>query len=237
MSERRWYIVNTVIAYPMWVLMYTLIGIVASHTSPHDATTIIDTSVPFFPNAIWMYMSVYFFPLFIVLTTRDLHRLNVSIIALFFVHIVSFWIFCNWPVITQKPVLGHTLAQRLVKDMYQAESQPWVNNFPSLHVSFSLLLAASYFHQGHGRFREWCIALWAASISLSTLLVKQHLFVDVIGASLLSTMTWYVADKSYKRYLNEYDAKESILLFFRQHRRQLVTIIIIATASTLLHRL
>lgn len=62
------------------------------------------------------------------------------------------------------------------------------NYFPSLHVSYALTVAALY-SRGSGRGLQWAWWTWAAGIAASTLLLRQHYVVDVLGAALLAAVS------------------------------------------------
>jgi membrane-associated phospholipid phosphatase len=61
---------------------------------------------------------------------------------------------------------------------------PATNTFPSLHVANSLLCTAALHRAGHPAWRG--VAVLAACIAVSVLLVKQHWIADVLGGAVLA---------------------------------------------------
>jgi membrane-associated phospholipid phosphatase len=72
------------------------------------------------------------------------------------------------------------------------------NYFPSLHVAFAFTLAFFIAEEKHSWLRILVI-LWACAVALSTLLTKQHYFVDVIGGMILAIVSY----KFKRKFVNE----------------------------------
>ena len=83
----------------------------------------------------------------------------------------------------QRPtVTGSDVFSRMVRDVY-ASDQPY-NDFPSLHVAVSIILAIHWWRAG--RAVGWIAAAWAVLVIASTQLIHQHYLADIGGGLLLA---------------------------------------------------
>ena len=91
---------------------------------------------------------------------------------------VSYAIFFVYQTHIDRPLITTTdLPSLLLKAVYQSD-RPY-NGFPSLHTSLSTMVVLLWRRAG---FRaSGVIAVWAGLIVASTVLVKQHYFLDIVG--------------------------------------------------------
>ena len=94
-------------------------------------------------------------------------------------------------------IYGNDIFTRTVRALWRTDTP--TNVFPSIHVFNSVTLALAYHHCARLRGRKW---LWVrvsadllcVSIILSTMLLKQHSVIDVIGGIILALTLDAVAD-------------------------------------------
>ena len=94
-------------------------------------------------------------------------------------------------------IYGNDIFTRTVRALWRTDTS--TNVFPSIHVFNSVTLALAYHHCARLRGRKW---LWVrvsadllcVSIILSTMLLKQHSVIDVIGGIILALTLDAVAD-------------------------------------------
>lgn len=150
--------------------------------------TPIDQALPVVPIAVIPYDSLQPFIyasliVFLVFRVRVFQSAVLSMIATF---LVSYVFFAFLQTYVDRPTLtaGDTLTQ-MIRDVY-AGDHPY-NDFPSLHVSTSTIIAIHWWRFG----RSWTlpIILWAGLIAISTVLVKQHYVPDIAGGLLLAFAT------------------------------------------------
>ena len=94
-------------------------------------------------------------------------------------------------------IYGNDIFTRTVRALWRTDTP--TNVFPSIHVFNSVTLALAYHHCARLRGRKW---LWVrvsadllcVSIILSTMLLKQHSVIDVMGGIILALTLDAVAD-------------------------------------------
>ena len=98
---------------------------------------------------------------------------------------------------------GHTLRPavlprdnvftRLVIMIYSSDTS--TNVFPSIHVFNTIAMHTAVRHSTTFKKHPWAVrisGIIAVSIVLSTMFIKQHTVIDVVGAMGLNLVTWYV---------------------------------------------
>lgn len=118
------------------------------------------------------------------------------------------------------------------------------NLLPSLHVSYALTVALAFRHAAHQDRRSLTVQgawiIWAAAIAASTLLLRQHHFLDVAGGVLLALAGWFGFGRwaRSERVLSALDVEwlclENQWQFIRRHRRY-ATIVLALSAASLPH--
>lgn len=137
--------------------------------------------IPFVPGAIIAYLLIFPFlltPVFLVKKYRDFATVVVAYAALI---IVSLLIFFRFPTTMERPDAAvHGFVGWLFGAVRAVDGK--CNLFPSLHVSSVVYVAlVNGFFCPKAKCPSW---VCAALISVSTLLVKQHAAVDVLGGAL-----------------------------------------------------
>jgi membrane-associated phospholipid phosphatase len=145
----------------------------------------IDDALPVVPLFVVPYVSLKPFlygslVIFLLFRARIFQSAVLSMIATF---LVSYLFFAFLQTYVERPVLtgGDTLT-RMIRDVY-AGDHPF-NDFPSLHVSLSVIMAIHWWR--FSRTLRWPVAIWAGLIAISTVMVKQHYVVDIPGGLILA---------------------------------------------------
>jgi membrane-associated phospholipid phosphatase len=143
----------------------------------YSLTTFVDRSIPFTPGWVWIYLLYYpfcFMPLFLLNNIDTFRRVAGAYLMEF---VLAFIVFLSFPVRMIRPlVVPDTLSTKMVGIIYKMD--PGFNVFPSLHVANSLLVALIFYR--YNKILGIFFILIAILISLSTLYVKQHYFLDVV---------------------------------------------------------
>jgi membrane-associated phospholipid phosphatase len=196
-SERKHYIKVAFLAYTLWILAFEAVGRYVATLPTIDITSGLDRQIPLLPGWVWIYIGCYVFPLVPLFVTKDWHRFNRGLMAIVFANVTAFIVYLAFPVAIPRPVLGTTLSERVLAFIYAIDFNPAVTELPSLHVTFSWLVYFMTRRQRLNRFGDAILFSIALAITISTMLVKQHLIVDVIAGLALATSTWYLAGKIY----------------------------------------
>ncbi len=156
----------------------------------------VDRMIPFMPGAAFIYVSQFFtMPLVIwlMISRRQLLRCCGGLLLLIG---ASFFLFYCWPTAVARPesVPGRFFIYDLVVGADQNR-----NACPSLHAAFGVFTAGCAWEVFRGwRYSRWLIGaswVWTAAILASTLLIKQHVFLDLLAGGLLGIMSWWFAQK------------------------------------------
>jgi len=163
----------------VWLWAYESVGAYASRLPAHDFSTPLDRALPVVPSAVFVYLLCYVLPLLPVLVVRERRALFVAALAAVLLNVLAFSTYVTLPVAFPRPHLGDSWPEQVLAFIYSWEFTPGANNMPSLHVATSWLVwlvCRPYLSLAAGR---WLLLLVLA-IFVSTLLVKQHILVDVL---------------------------------------------------------
>ena len=163
----------------------------------------LDDLIPFCKYAIVPYI-LWFpwipFTLFYLLykaPREDFWRLCIPLFTGMTMTLLFYAIVPNGLALRPKYVPGTDIFAQLVRMIYRSDTP--MNVCPSIHVFNSVTLALAYHHCARLRGRKW---LWVrvsadllcVSIILSTMLLKQHSVIDVMGGIILALTLDVVAD-------------------------------------------
>ena len=142
---------------------------------------------------------VILIPIVVLVAVRDWHRVNITLFAALIACLVAYVTYLALPIAFPRPALGEGLADRVLAAEYAADFSPGANKLPSLHVTFAWLVALASRGQRLGRIGDVALFGLAAAISVSTLLVKQHILIDVAAGTLLAFTAYALAGRLYWR--------------------------------------
>lgn len=167
-------------------------------TLPH---TWIDRNAPFVPETILIYMSEYFYFVFVYLTLRNYRNINQYLYSFFSLQVFSCLIFVIYPTIYPRDAFPVDQ----VEPEWLKNTWIWLRNqdaptncLPSLHVSSVYLSAFVYRTDGTATSQKprmlafWIFFIWGTFIALSTLTTKQHYLADIVsGLGLAWIFYWW----------------------------------------------
>lgn len=176
-----------------FLIPYFLLNTFTNGRETHSLLLGIDENIPFFPAFIFVYLTSYiivFMPYFFIREEKEFKKTAWAYIVTL---MIGYFIFLIYPVKMIRPEvlingqLNGFFSQ--ITTWFYALDQPY-NNFPSLHVAMSFLSAGACFKFNK---KYWWLFLWAGAIAISTLLVKQHYVLDVLGGAVLfGGVYWWV---------------------------------------------
>lgn len=153
----------------------------------------IDVAVPFVPQTVWLYVSEYLYFAVIYRSYRDILNLNRFMYAFFSLLVGCVLVFWLWPTTISRDLFPSPEnldpVTRLVLTALRLVDTP-TNCFPSFHVGSVYLSCFLLSNEGRRKFGFFLV--WATAISLSTLTVKQHYFVDVVSGFGLAVILYCV---------------------------------------------
>lgn len=193
------------ILYGLFLFVYFQLGYLwaMQGASIHavQASYWIDHAIPLVPFFIIFYMAGYFFAFVYAFKEKSESRFQLAMSFYFLLLTCSFLIFKFFPVEMQKTyAAGEDLFSYLTYSQQRLDTS--YNNFPSLHVSinlFTFLLLKNLLTQK----LKFVAGIFTFCIVISTLLVKQHLFIDVVGGLMMGGLTYLAhthCDKKYQKY-------------------------------------
>ena len=118
--------------------------------------------------------------IFLLFRIRVYESAALSMITAFLVSYIFYFLVQSY--VARPALTGDDVFTRLVRAVYQGDN-PY-NDFPSLHVSISTLLAIHWWRFDHRA--GWVAAAWAVVVIASTQLVHQHYLADVAGGLLVA---------------------------------------------------
>lgn len=168
-----------------------------------DLSTGFDRSLPVVPIFVIPYLS--FIPiLFVILPAilwRDAIRFKVFGLTVFVTQMVLNVLYLLVPGTLTRPTLnGSDLFTVLLRDLVWKLDEP-INTFPSNHVALSVIAILTL-----GLFAGWrkylLLQVWLLLVCASTLLVHQHVILDVIsGVVCGAAVTWFFNVRNKRRSL------------------------------------
>lgn len=156
----------------------------------------IDAYIPFVPVFVFGYVLYYAWIFLPVLLLRTRAHFYQAMIGFVLVQLPAVLIFLQYPSQMTRPVIDdNDAASRLVRFLYRMD--PGFNLLPSLHVGHSVLVALFFYTFRPKSF--WWVAIGAVLIVLSTVMIKQHVVLDVLTGAALAVFARIVAPIVYQR--------------------------------------
>ncbi|MCE3013683.1 MAG: phosphatase PAP2 family protein [Proteobacteria bacterium] len=177
-------------------MFYALTGHLSGELGITIEMTSLERAIPLMPWTIWIYSGLYpVYLLWCFYHFQDMGELNKTLYGFFILTLISGCCFIFYPLISPRvlyPVLDtSSLNGRFL--LFIRSTDTVGNCFPSLHVGFCTLFALTFYRTNIYKF---IIAMIVATlISVSTLTIKQHYLVDVIGGAMLASLIYFVMDR------------------------------------------
>jgi hypothetical protein len=168
---------------------------VSDGTSSFYPEIAVDAYIPFVPMFVFGYTLYYvwlFLPTLLLRTRAQFYQV---MIGFNLVQLPALLFFLAYPShMTRPSVPGDDVASRLVRFLYRLD--PGFNLLPSLHVGHAVLIAL-FFHTFRPR-SVW-VTMGSALIVLSTVLIKQHVVLDLLSGAVLAIAARMGAPAIYQR--------------------------------------
>ena len=180
-------------------ILYTLSKVFC--VTPHIIGNTIDEKIPFtlifiIPYVFW-YLMLFIIPY--MMYKKDKTNFYKYIISNVITVIIANIIFIIYPTMVIRPELdGNNILILMTKFIYWIDT-PALNCFPSLHCAFSMLFIlhiCTSNKQSKG-FKIFTL-ITSLLIMASTLLIKQHVFIDLISGDIVATIAFLLIRKEKK---------------------------------------
>ncbi|MCZ7557750.1 MAG: phosphatase PAP2 family protein [Bacteroidia bacterium] len=185
-SLRR-YVLIMLLCYAGWVtLYYTTAWIGASRGPVFDPSLPIDATFPIVPWTFFIYLLAYVIVLGLFVIRRNAQFLNLAFSSFIVMNLGAFALFALFP--AQGPERDFAAeGGGVIALVHLVDSR--FNAFPSLHVANPWLVAFLSLKERGFSVPSMLFLLVAPAISLSTMLVRQHYLLDVLGGFALAVLT------------------------------------------------
>jgi len=181
------------LAVPILSIIYALLNTDRGWVNVIEVS--IDRYIPFnkyfiVPYVLWYVYVGFFLMLLCIISERSYRKLlmNLLIGAL-----TCYGIFCVFPTTVPRPIINsQDIFSKIVLIIYNRDNP--FNCFPSIHV-LNAVLTAIYVNREPklNRTVKFISTLIAVLIVLSTMFIKQHFFLDVVAATILSYSLYMIA--------------------------------------------
>jgi membrane-associated phospholipid phosphatase len=150
-----------------------------------------DQLIPYIPQTIWTYSLYYLVLLFGFLLAWDRELFPQFLKSFILLSVVADAFFVFFPVTISTPSIhGLQLDQATIALFnFIIPLDTRGNCFPSLHCAHSLLI--TYWFAKSAKISKWLVSIFSIStilVIISTLTLKKHWLVDVLGAFLLTSL-------------------------------------------------
>ncbi|MGI6117503.1 MAG: phosphatase PAP2 family protein [Bilifractor sp.] len=188
----RWWILP-VYALVYFILFTILEDRVSASSNYHVISTPIDHMIPFCEYFIIPYYLWFAFIMgtcvFFILVNRDrkeYERFEITMISGMSVFLLISWIYPNGLLLRPSVFPRDNIFTRMVQALYRSDTP--TNVFPSMHIYNSLCACEALISCKMLRDKKWItisVKILTLLIVLSTVFLKQHSVLDVIGAVVL----------------------------------------------------
>ncbi|MBM3157299.1 MAG: inositol phosphorylceramide synthase [Chloroflexi bacterium] len=192
--------VRATIVKSVWLVVIVLLGsgyflLNEPRESIHILRTAADSWIPLAPGFVFPYVSLYLLLVFTILRflKAETRLFSMAALAVCIDIVLSYIFYVFFQTGIERPtVSGSDISSDILRWIYSID-EPY-NAFPSLHTSSAVLCTMLWRRVGS---RFWLvIMIWAGFIVASTVLTKQHYFVDILGGIAVAIVSYFAASKA-----------------------------------------
>jgi membrane-associated phospholipid phosphatase len=154
--------------------------------------TRVDSWMPFWPWTVWIYFTEYLFFIYAYFFMKDLRLVTRYYYAYMTILLVSVIVFALFPVTFPRadyPAVGDSLHVAALNFLRTYMDAP-ANCLPSLHVSSCYISSLCFWQES--RIRAIVLSFWSTLVAVSTMTTKQHYFIDVWTALILTGVCYWL---------------------------------------------
>lgn len=159
----------------------------------------IDSLIPFNTLAIVPYC-IWYFLIFIIpyyYYKEDKELISKYIVSYVLITIIANIIFIVCPTTVNRPTIsGNDIFSIMTKIVFFVDNEP-LNCFPSLHCAISFLwIIYTLSMKNSNKYFKLFITIISILIIISTLFIKQHVFIDMIGGICITSLVVIIINHS-----------------------------------------
>ena len=182
---------------PLGILAFMVFYMIPNHVHLFTPSYLpmfgFEKTIPFMGWTVWVYISdyIYIAAAFVLFSDKDnMNKIYYSQLLLLFVSMIIFFVLpTTYPRPTAVEYSGFT---GMILNLLHSSDTPG-NACPSIHVAMTFLAGYGFLKEKKHLFGLFMI--WAVLISLSTITVKQHYVLDVLGGFLMSVIFYYIGQR------------------------------------------
>ncbi|MCX7943702.1 MAG: phosphatase PAP2 family protein [Deltaproteobacteria bacterium] len=191
--ERYDWLIYGLVMFGVWSGLYFWIAESRINAEKYSMMVEFDKMIPFIPEWVWIYLTVYMIFLIPLFGLTDRRLLKIVMSSYITVMLICYIFFYLYPVEYPRPNIVVNDFSTWALSLVYKNDRPW-NCFPSSHCAMAMMAALVLLEI------NWFFGIWgmitALSIGASTLFTKQHFILDVIAGFGLSILVYYVYFKS-----------------------------------------
>ncbi len=162
---------------------------------PHLIGNNIDLRIPFNVYAIIPYC-IWYIMLFVVpyiIYKKDKSIFSKYCLTYIFMTLVANIIFVAYPTtVVRPPIEGNSIIDLIARFIFWIDT-PILNCFPSLHCAISMLwILFTYNLKNTNIYFKLFVFIMSVTIMASTLILKQHVFIDLVSGDIIATVIYIV---------------------------------------------
>ena len=181
--------INVVVMMIFWAGGYFLTGALAYQGDFMSLAIPIDHRIPFRPEWVFVYLTVYFVFILPFFYLEDRKALIAMDLSQFIALALSYTMFIYLPVAFDRPMVEVVDFATWTLDIVQGQDPPW-NCFPSTHCIACTI--ASLALMKYNRKVGWWVLGSTIFICASTMYTKQHFVLDVVAGVALGAAIFYL---------------------------------------------
>lgn len=177
-------------------LVYTGSKIITNHFKHYDLSIFLDDWIPFLSVFIIIYILAYLHWIigYIVISRESKEKCVFIVTADILAKMMCLFLFLVLPTFIERPtVVPHDLLSFLTNFIYKMDEP--VNLFPSIHCLESYMVFRGCLNLNVSKSYKVGMGIFMVLVCLSTVFVKQHVVVDIVGGVLIAEVSYQLAKK------------------------------------------
>jgi len=185
------------------VNLFTYFLIQSYVSNEYNFMTPLDKAFPFMPEFVWIYQSLLpVIAVTMVLLVKSKRLFFTTFWSCLVSTVIIHLVWLSFPSFYPRPeIMPEGLSEVLVQISYDIDNSS--NTFPSGHVSFAWMMFFGVRLSQKAKETRGLASLyllWAIGVSLSTLAIKMHYVIDVVGGFAVASFCFYTVRELIKRY-------------------------------------
>lgn len=185
-----------ILLIPMAQGIYFLLNAIT--TKAYDITIYLDKMIPFnewfvLPYVFWY---IYTFGFLLLMAYYDYKTYFKLLFNIVIGMLICFLIYYLFPTTVPRPeIISDNILKKMVMMIY-SNDKPY-NCFPSIHILDTYLIAVYLLKYSKNLILKISTVAISVSIYLSTLFIKQHSLLDIVAATILGSVLFFLTESEF----------------------------------------